>query len=139
MEKNQSQSPKFPRKKALVLRDHAWDHTSLPQQLDELNMDARYSPCPSGAAAMLLHAEKNNRPFDLLLVESTIGSRDSINLCAALCLHLSNQPKKILISDANHGFNFSMLSKSGVDAVLSPDSTTSNLKRLLNSLFRLSA
>ena len=125
--------------RALVLREHAWDSTSLPQQLRDLEVEAKFSPCASGAAAMLQHAEKSGHPFDLLLVESNNGSRKCLNISSALCLHLSNPPKVILMSDATHGFTFASLAKSGVDAILAPDASTSNLKRLLNSIIRLSA
>jgi hypothetical protein len=125
--------------RALVLREHAWNFTSLPQQLRELQVEAKFSPCPSGAAAMLQHAEKNNQPFDILLVESHRGSRDSLNISSALCLHLNTPPKVILMTDATHGFTFNHLNKSGVDAILAPGASTSNLKRLLNSIIRLSA
>jgi len=43
------------------------------------------------------------------------------------------------MADATHGFTFSSLNKSGVDAILAPDASTPNLKRLLNSIIRLSA
>ena len=125
--------------RALVLREHAWDCTSLPQQLRELQIEAQFSPCASGAAAMLHHAEENDRAFDLLLVESHSNSRNCLNISSALCLHLTHPPKVILMADATHGFTFSSLNKSGVDAILAPDASTPNLKRLLNSIIRLSA
>ena len=125
--------------RALVLREHAWDCTSLPQQLRELQIEAQFSPCASGAAAMLRHAEENDQAFDLLLVESHSNSRNCLNISSALCLHLVHPPKVILMADATHGFTFSNLSESGVDAILAPDASTPNLKRLLSSIIRLSA
>ena len=125
--------------RALVLREHAWDCTSLPQQLRELQIEAQFSPCASGAAAMLHCAEKRGQAFDLLLVESHSNSRNCLNISSALCLHLAHPPKVILMADATHGFTFSSLNKSGVDAILAPDASTPNLKRLLNSIIRLSA
>lgn len=125
--------------RALVLREHAWDQTSLPQQLRNLEVDAQFSPCPSGAAAILLKAEQTDKPFDILLIESQDDSRKCLNLSSALCLQLASPPKVILLTDATHGFTFKRLTKSGVDAVLAPDATASNLQRLLKSIFRPSA
>ena len=88
---------------------------------------------------MLHHAEGSGLAFDLLLVESNGNSRNCLNISSALCLHLIHPPKVILMADATHGFTFSGLNKSGVDAILAPDASTPNLKRLLNSIIRLSA
>ncbi|MFT7516470.1 MAG: Pyruvate/2-oxoacid:ferredoxin oxidoreductase delta subunit [Myxococcota bacterium] len=125
--------------RALVLREQTWCNTSLPQQLRELQVEACFSPCPAGAAAVLQHAERTGEPFDLLLVESCNGNRICLNTCAALCLQLSKPPAVILVTDTTHGFTFSSLTKSGVDAVLAPNASVLNLKRLLNSIIRLSA
>lgn len=125
--------------RALVLREQTWYKTSLPQQLRELQVEACFSPCASGAAAVLQHAERSGKPFDLLLVEAYSGNRKCLNISAALCLHLSKLPTVILITDATHGFTFRGLTKSGVDAVLAPDASALNLKRLLSSIIPLSA
>ncbi len=88
--------PRFHGVRALVLEPHAERRAEMIAALAELGVSVASTERPCLAAALLQRAEREERPFDLLIVAHEIGGIGGLEVAAALAVRVRRRPVLLL-------------------------------------------
>lgn len=122
--------------RALVLIQDPEQTLRLQGVLSSLGVEVLEARSASGAAAVLRREEARGYSFDLLLVDGRFGGICGISLSAALCMPLGNRPEVVLQSSRETPLDAKALKRSGIHAVIRPESTCEELRTLLHGCRR---
>ena len=126
-------------KRALIFCENDYNRNKIAGQLINLGISPKFSTSSLGTAALLKRAEYTQEPFDLLLIDSNEGCQAAINTSTALCLHLKNAPKVLLLSNITKNDRVANLNKRGVKGILKNNFSNKKIQKMLGETMTLSA
>jgi len=88
--------PRFRGTRALVLEPHAQRGVALVDALECLGVSVTRTERPCLASALLQRADREDRPFDVLIVADEVGGIGGLELAAALGVRVRRRPVLLL-------------------------------------------